>query len=260
MINEHYFANTCVIIEGSAVQSRLISSMLVDNKWDVNSAQTLEGGLKLIAESKPALVFVNMVLPDGVGESNVKKIREAFNECIIVATSATKEVNKDNSSLSKSKNCGADFLLPKPFSNERLASVLNDVDFMRRNKRRLPHILVIDDSRSARTILQNIIASTGYRVTLAESIDDALGTVDIFNVDVIISDMNMPGIPPVEAIPKMRNQFPNVGIIAMSGNVDAALENTLFSGADAIIAKPFEIPKLLEALNIAFSRRHRTAA
>ena len=85
--------------------------------------------------------------------------------------------------------------------------------------------------------------------------DEALQSVDLLDVDIILTDLNMPGLEPRIAIPYIRNSIPGVGIVAMSGNIDQHLENTLENGADAIIAKPFVLTKFVEALDTAFERR-----
>jgi two-component system chemotaxis response regulator CheY len=249
--------NFCVIIEDGKTQAKLIANMLAEKGWESNIAYNLTSGLGLIAMYRPKVVFVDLGLPDSEGCENVKKIKDAKSDTIVIAMSATDEINDEDSDLMQAKMVGAEFLLAKPFNKERLSSILEGLEYYMENGEHPPHILVIDDSKSIRTICYKILSEIGYRVTLAESMNDALDSVDLLDVDVILSDMNMPGIAPIDTIPKLRAKFPDVGIIVMSGNVDAKLFNTLARGADAIVVKPFEVEKLLEAIETAFARSGR---
>lgn len=249
--------NFCVIIEDGKIQAKLIAKMLDEKGWEAQIAFDLASGIELVKATNPKVAFLDLGLPDSEGSINVKKLKATNPDIIVIAMSATDEINEMDSHLMHAKMVGAEFLLAKPFNKERLTSILEGLEYYMENGEHPPHVLVIDDSKSIRTICYKILNEIGYRVTLAESMNDALDSVDLLDVDVILSDMNMPGIVPIDTIPKLREKFPDVGIIAMSGNVDDKLFNTLTRGADAIVVKPFDVNKLLEAIETAFARSGR---
>lgn len=247
----------CLIIEDSVVQCKVIAQMMRSCGWEAVESHSLSQGIEALKSNDFNLIIADLILPDSDDGTVVQYMKEMAPNAIIAAMSASGEINNTSSLLFKAKSYGAQFLFHKPFKIERLKSLVNDVqDFLETGERE-PHILVIDDSKSIRSICDNIISGMGYRVTLAEDMDFALNSVDLFDIDVIISDLNMPGKNPIEAIPYIKSKFPMVGIIVMSGDVTQDAQNLLTNGVDAIINKPFEIPNLLEALEKTFENIER---
>ena len=242
---------SCVIIEDSKIQAKIIAQMLSDNSWESNIAHELAVGISLIRLVAPSLVFVDLGLPDSEGAINISKVKEVRPDAIIIAMSATTGINEIHSELFHAKEAGADFILTKPFSEDRLESILDAATYKLKFDEELPHILVIDDSKAIRNICQNILKGAGFRVSVAENVDDAVNSVDVADVDAILTDLNMPGIQSDNVIPFLRDKFPLIGIIAMSADNDCSLSHTVAQGADAFISKPFDLPKLLSAIYVA---------
>ena len=55
------------------------------------------------------------------------------------------------------------------------------------------HLLIVDDDRRIRELLQRFLAQQGYRVTLAASAEEALASLKNFSFDLIVLDVMMPG-------------------------------------------------------------------
>ena len=248
----------CLIIEDSHVQAKVISLMLGQCGWNVFIASNLSDACSAAKNDNFELILADLVLPDATSGQSINKMRELSPNSLIVAMSASDQINRSDSVLQKAKANGASFLLSKPFTIDRLRPLLEEVEFRIETNERLPHILVVDDSQSIRKICHNILSEIGYRITLAETMSEALDKVDLFDLDIILSDLHMPGIEPGKAIPAIRKAIPLVGIIAMSGNVDEELQRTLLNGADAIVSKPFDVRTLVEAIeNILQNRATR---
>ncbi len=117
----------------------------------------------------------------------------------------------------------------------------------------MPRILVIDDDLNTREVLEQLLSAAGHEVVLAK---DGKRGVDLMNPYVapparlIITDIFMPEKNGLQTIAELRRQFPEVGIIAISGEVGA--QNLLGTakrlGADMIIQKPFEAEEILSAV------------
>ncbi len=67
----------------------------------------------------------------------------------------------------------------------------------RRNPKHI-HILVVDDEEPIRNMLQQVIKSAGYDCSIAGNASDALKILDEKNVDVVITDIEMPGLSGIE--------------------------------------------------------------
>jgi CheY-like chemotaxis protein len=78
-------------------------------------------------------------------------------------------------------------------------------------------VLVVDDEPSIREVFQRILESEGYEVLTAGDGLDALLVLKKSLPDVIISDLHMPRMSGFELLKIVRQRFPHIGIIAMSG-------------------------------------------
>lgn len=110
-------------------------------------------------------------------------------------------------------------------------------------------ILVIDDDIKIRELIVLMLEQEGYSVSQAENGIEAVEFCNKNNVDVIITDIIMPRKGGMRTILEVKNSFPKVGIIAMSGGgyLDSKeyLEYAKKIGANATLEKPFRKQELL---------------
>jgi len=118
------------------------------------------------------------------------------------------------------------------------------------NLERMARILIIDDDINIRTILGLSLEDAGHEVVLAAEGREGIQKHRATPVAVIVTDLFMPGQEGVETIRQLRKEFPQVKIIAMSGEVAAnpMLKVASKLGADKILHKPFLVEELLKAI------------
>jgi CheY-like chemotaxis protein len=80
------------------------------------------------------------------------------------------------------------------------------------------HILVVDDEPGVRESLGMLLMSEGYDVAMAEDGVAALLQIERMLPDLIVSDLNMPRLSGFEFLPVVRLRFPQIAIVAMSGD------------------------------------------
>ncbi|MBS9768094.1 MAG: sigma-54-dependent Fis family transcriptional regulator [Flavobacteriaceae bacterium] len=116
-------------------------------------------------------------------------------------------------------------------------------------------VLIIDDEKSIRRSLQEILEYEKYSTTTAENAMVALELLADNEYDVILCDIKMPEIDGIEALPKMLELRPNVPIVMLSGhgNIDTAVE-TIKLGAYDFIEKPVDLNRLLVTVKNALDR------
>lgn len=113
-------------------------------------------------------------------------------------------------------------------------------------------ILIIDDDDLLRNVLSKALAHAGH--TVLQAADGAQG-LDLFHaapVDLVLTDLIMPVQEGVETILRLRQDAPQVPIIAMSGGVTNAklyLDIAARIGARRILAKPFTPRELLVVID-----------
>jgi two-component system, NtrC family, response regulator PilR len=106
-------------------------------------------------------------------------------------------------------------------------------------------ILIVDDERSMRELLERVFQREGYSVRVAENGATALNMIRTGVYDLVISDVKMPGLNGLELLSQCREFSPDTMVIIMTAfaTVDNAREAFKF-GADDFIQKPFDIDEL----------------
>jgi CheY-like chemotaxis protein len=109
-------------------------------------------------------------------------------------------------------------------------------------------ILIVDDNVSLRSTLSVILTTLGYDVRSAMDGFSALNEIRQWSPDVLVSDLNMPGMSGFELLSVVRRRFPQMRVIAMSGAFtgDAVPPNV---AADAFYRKGTGIESLLRMLD-----------
>lgn len=117
-----------------------------------------------------------------------------------------------------------------------------------------PRILVVDDEESIREFLEIMLKKEGYDVVCAEDGLKALDVLKKKNVDMVISDLQMPNMTGIELLKSVRDQNSNVlfMMITAFGTTETAVE-AMKLGAYDYITKPFKIDEV--RINIANALR-----
>jgi two-component system, OmpR family, response regulator MprA len=116
-----------------------------------------------------------------------------------------------------------------------------------------PHILVVDDHPALRDALRIMLEDDGYRVSLAADGRTALALVAGDRPDLVLTDVEMPGMDGLELRRALALAGESVPVMFMSGSVDARALAAAH-GAVAALTKPFSIDELL-ALVARLTRR-----
>lgn len=110
----------------------------------------------------------------------------------------------------------------------------------------LPHLLVVDDDRRIRNLLQSYLMENGFRITAAASASEAREKMRIMAFDLLVLDIMMPGEDGLSLTQSLRAMGEGVPVLMLSALAEpsdriAGLE----TGSDDYLAKPFEPRELL---------------
>ena len=124
----------------------------------------------------------------------------------------------------------------------------------------MPDILIIDDERSIRKTLSDILSYEGYTIEDAGDGDEGLKKFGQKNYDVVLCDIKMPKMDGIEFLEKAKGVNPDVPVIMISGhgNIDTAVE-AVKKGAFDYISKPLDLNRLLITVRNATDRTQLTA-
>lgn len=117
------------------------------------------------------------------------------------------------------------------------------------------HVLIVEADRSLRERLECILSAEGYGVQGTESAASALAAIENSAFDVVLCDLQIPGLDGFDLIPQIARILPNASIILMSahGGQDLAIE-TIQRGAYDYLAKPFRTDEIRLTLLNAVER------
>ncbi len=119
-------------------------------------------------------------------------------------------------------------------------------------------ILVIDDEPNLRMILEATLTRQGYEVCCFESFDAAKQTLNLEDIDLVLTDLQMPGASGMEVLNYCKNYSPDLPVILITafGTIEAAV-NALKAGAFDFVLKPFENTELFRIIEKALQSRKR---
>jgi two-component system nitrogen regulation response regulator NtrX len=119
----------------------------------------------------------------------------------------------------------------------------------------MANILVIDDEKSIRSTLKDILEHEGFNVELASNGPEALEKFSKSQFDAVLCDIKMPGMDGIEVLEKIQDIANDVPVIMISGHgtIDTAVE-AIKKGAFDFIEKPPDLNRLLIAIRNAMDK------
>jgi DNA-binding NtrC family response regulator len=117
------------------------------------------------------------------------------------------------------------------------------------------HVLVVDDEDIICQQLERLYISDGYCVDIANTGEEALERLAKGDIDLLVTDLRLPGISGVELTTRTRKEFPDLPVIVITGHgaLDSAIE-VLKEGAIDYILKPFSLGAIQQATQTAITK------
>lgn len=124
----------------------------------------------------------------------------------------------------------------------------------------MSQILIIDDERSIRKTLKEILSFEGYEVEEARDGEEGIHMAMKKPFDAILCDVNMPKADGLEVLNKLKEQLPDIPVIMISGygTIETAVE-AVKKGAFDFIAKPPDLNRLLITIRNAIDKNSLVA-
>jgi two-component system KDP operon response regulator KdpE len=118
-------------------------------------------------------------------------------------------------------------------------------------------VLIVDDETSIRISLRTILSGLGSSVVEAARGEEAISLLRTAQFDIVLLDINMPGLGGIEVCRLMRKNAPLLPIVMLTvqGSEDRKVE-ALDAGADDYITKPFQLRELIARIRAAVRRNY----
>jgi len=250
--------HSIVVVNDEILQLRLISSVLEKDGFRVIPCSSAEQALALLGETaeRPDVIVADLHMPGMDGWRFCSLLRspvyEAFNKVPILVVSAIfsgEHVEQITAEL------GANAFLPVPFDAAELRSHVRAL-LHGESHHHAREVLIVDDSRSMNSLLQDAFQQRGYRTCGALNGTEGMQLFLERAPEVAIVDYRLPDGNGLELIQKFRRFSSSAVIVMITTDTDTGLATRVMgAGADGHVLKPFD-PQYLISLCETAQRSH----
>ena len=117
-------------------------------------------------------------------------------------------------------------------------------------------VLVVDDEPSVVEVFKEFLSAQGYELTLAASGEDAVRRLRDCRPDIILTDLNLPGLSGLEVMRAAKAVDPEVCVVVVTGYASASTAiDALRQGAYDYVTKPFDLDDVLQIVERGLANR-----
>lgn len=117
-------------------------------------------------------------------------------------------------------------------------------------------VLLVDDEKDFALTLAERLGMRGIQVSTAFSGEEALNLLETYQPDVMVLDLMMPGMSGSTVLGRVKNLYPNLAVILLTGlSSTAEGVSGISQGAFDFLIKPLQIEELIEKIGLAVKRR-----
>ena len=250
-------SGTVVLVEDDPIVRQSMHDQLDELGLDVLDAMDVEHATELCVTQNPRLLVTDVLMPRMTGTTLAALVRGRLPDLRVLFVSGDPGGGLDLDALP----AGTRFLW-KPFGREALGSALRAL-LIEPTARRAPEsgvvelappsvviparprkVLVVEDDPSSRDGLRKLLEQTGYAVIAVGSAAEALSVAGREPIDILLTDMRLPGESGDELAAEMQRRQPGIPVIYLSGDrppVEGRRSGTF-------LTKPIEVDALLEIM------------
>jgi DNA-binding NtrC family response regulator len=234
-----------MLIDDDTGMRELLYNILTKKGYEVVSAIGGEQAFQLMTKSKPDLIILDFEMPGMNGLTFLKRLR-SFDVAmpVIMLTGWGEELLESEAK----KLCVYDFLRKGVGMDLFIESVNKFVEPSRLAKKPVQkkgYIIIVDDDPQIREMLKGFLTKKDYEVTTFETAEKALDKIKDRKPNLILLDINMPGMDGITALKKFKEIDKKLGVIMITGNTEIGLaKEAVKFGATDYVMKPFNMEYL----------------
>lgn len=263
---------TILIVDDERLICDLLRAVLGRQGHEVITASNGKEGLELFKQHRPRFTLLDLRMPEMNGIEVLKHIRAIDPKAAVMILTAwgSDALEQQARQLGVmdflSKGLALDVLvaameraLPKtakapsapPPASPQAAAAAPAAPAAAAAPAAMDSILVVDDEPQICELLQRFLSLRGYRVRVAPDGTQALAAVEQEVPQLLVLDMNMPGMNGVEVLRKLRaKQYAGGVILLTSGQDDNLLQEALDLGSVDVMGKPVDLERLALAIQV----------
>jgi two-component system, cell cycle response regulator len=244
---------TLLLIDDNPLNLKLARDVLELGGYTVVTAGDAEEALQLLSEPLPDLILLDLALPgmDGLSFCRLIKADARWSHIPVVALTAYAMKGDDRKAL----DAGCAAYITKPIDTRRLAHQVGQVlaGASRQAESRV-RILVVEDDRIDLRLMGEVLEINGHMVLANTSAEAAAHTVQHKHPDVILLDLQLPGMDGLAFVRQLKSQpdTRNIPIVAITAFHDRYRRDELLAaGCAAYLVKPVDTRELARQLETA---------
>jgi len=249
---------TILVIDDERMVCDLLRAVLSRHGHEVLIATSGRKGLELFQKSQPRFTLLDLRMPRMNGIEVLKQIRALDPGAAVIVLTGAGSADLEN----QARQMGVTDFLRKGLSLEVLVGATERVvqqpvrptasPSQSAGAQKAPShsqeagsILVVDDEPQITDLLRKFLSTRGYLVRVASDGQKALALVDQKSPDIIVLDVNMPGMNGIEVLKRLRAKNYAGGVIILTSSQDETLlQEGLELGSVDILGKPVDLQRL----------------
>lgn len=238
-----------LVVEDDRDIAELISRSLATSGYEVSVAGRAKDAIAQAHARRPDLITLDIHLPDADGFTVLQQLKadRATASIPVVIVSVLPDEHEG-------LRLGAVDYLTKPIDPARLVLAVNRV------LRGPGKVLVVDDDRDTRDLLQAALEQRGFGVVLTASGKRALMLARQENPDLILLDLNLPGMDGYEVLRRLKSSrdTADIPVVVMTGSLtdeEVKQKKALSLGAVRFLTKPFAVADLVSEIDTVVGHR-----
>jgi DNA-binding NtrC family response regulator len=231
-----------LVVDDQAGMRVTMQKILAKNGYEVVLAEDGTQALKAVAAQKIDVIFMDIKMPGLSGVETFLKIKQINPKLPVIMMTAFAVEEEIRRAIQNGAYC----VVNKPFDMNRVLELISAC----LDQRSL--VLVVDDEVHQRQLMTDVLSMHNFRVVTVETGEACMRALSEKGFQVILLDMNLPGIDGLEVLRQVKSIRPDVPVIMISANSeDQLLQKALSAGSMAYLRKPFSIEHLLKLLDQA---------
>lgn len=252
---------TVLVVEDDDDVRATVVELLSELGYRVLRARDASSGLAIVESGVPVdLLFTDVVMPGPLQSRDMAaRAKALFPGLAVLFTSGYTE----NSIVHDGRLDETVALLSKPYTREELArrvrSLLDARSTTKANaqegvglaegKPTQLHVLLVEDDALIRMAAVDMIEELGHRVVDVGSAEQALEVLQTEPIDVLMTDLGLPGISGTSLVSQVQARWPSIQIVIASGFAEPDREDRAGIGQDVVwISKPYHSGSIERAL------------
>ncbi|MEC8049858.1 MAG: response regulator [Myxococcota bacterium] len=247
---------TVLLVDDDSLIHHYVKRLLANQPYELVSTTNPLEVRELVELKRPDIILMDLNMPGARGDEVCSDLKADPGLCgipIIICS-----VDGGDAALNTSFRAGADDYLMKPFEKGELLEKLQKAG-RRKRRRQREMILVVEDSVVVRNLVVQGLSQAGFMVVSAGDGREALSILETSEVDLILTDLDMPLMSGRELTRQIRRSDKHSAkpILMLSADQDEiSISREKSVGVDEFIRKPFEIDRLVILVEKMISEYH----